>query len=184
MSTCGRNVSSIRNATRLMLVGATVASLWAGPAVAQAETARQIRKQQEALIWTTDYDGLVDGTVGEGTLAAIRRFQSRIGHPVTGRLTSLEEGQLLAEGRTRRTQAGFRQFTDNEAGVSVGIPFGFVKGPTATTWGNHWYSKKKDSLLRRCGSGPKCRLKISSTNSSQSMTGKLHISASLKTIGS
>jgi hypothetical protein len=147
MSTCRRAVSSIRNATRTILIAATVAPLCAGPAFAQSQTAPKIRKQQEALIWTTDYDGLVDGVVGEGTLAAIKKFQARIGHPVTGQLTSLEEVQLLQEGRARRTQAGFRQYTDNDAGVSVGIPLGFVQGPTETKWGNHWYSKKNGLLV-------------------------------------
>jgi hypothetical protein len=147
MSTCGRTVSSIQNATHAILIAATVASLCAGPAFAQSQTAPQIRKQQEALIWTTDYDGLVDGKAGEGTLAAIKTFQARIGHPITGQLTSLEEGQLLQEGRARRAQAGFRQFTDHDAGVSVGIPLGFVQGPTRTKWGNHWYSKKNGLLV-------------------------------------
>lgn len=147
MSTCGRAVSSIQNATHVIRIAATVASLCAGPAFAQSQTAPQIRKQQEALIWMTYYEGLVDGNVGEGTLAAIKKFQARIGHPVTGQLTPLEEGQLLREGRVRRTQAGFKQFTDNDAGVSVGIPLGYVEGPTETKWGNHWYSKKNGLLV-------------------------------------
>jgi peptidoglycan hydrolase-like protein with peptidoglycan-binding domain len=159
MSTCGRIVSSIQSATHTILIAATVASLYAGPAFAQSQTAAQIRKQQEALIWTTDYDGLVDGIVGEGTLAAIKKFQARIGHPVTGQLTSLEEGQLLREGRARRTQAGFRQFTDNDAGVSVGIPLGFVQGPTQTKWGNHWYSKKNGLLVETLRFGTEVSLK-------------------------
>src|SRR6478672_6026878 len=149
MSTCGRKVPDlcsarrgIRNATRVMLLGATVASLWAGPALAQSPTVSQIRKQQEALVWTTDYEGLVDGKAGSGTLEAIKKFQARIGHPVTGQLTSSEEIQLIQEGRARRAHAGFRQFTDTDAGVSVGIPFGLVSGPTATKWGKHWYSKQ------------------------------------------
>ncbi|WP_271591819.1 peptidoglycan-binding domain-containing protein [Bradyrhizobium sp. CCBAU 65884] len=159
MSTCGRTISSIQNATHIILIVATVASLCTGPAFAQSQTASQIRKQQEALIWTTDYEGLVDGKIGEGTLAAIKKFQARIGHPATGQLTSLEEGQLLQEGRARRTQAGFRQLTDNEAGVSVGIPLGLVQGPTETKWGNHWYSKKNGLLVETLRFGTEVSLK-------------------------
>src|SRR5690348_11846225 len=127
MSTCGRTVLGPQNGPGARLIAAIVATIYAGSACAQSQTVSQIRKQQEALIWTTDYDGLVDGNIGEGTRAAIRKFQARIEHPVTGQLTSMEEDQLLREGRSRRTQAGFKQFTDKDAGVSVGIPMGLVQ---------------------------------------------------------
>ena len=159
MSTCGRTVSCIQNAASAILITATIATLYAGPAFAQSQTVSQIRKLQEALIWTTEYEGLVDGNVGEGTLAAIKKFQARIGHPVTGQLTSLEEDQLLREGRARRTRAGFRQFTDNDAGVSVGIPLGLVQGPTETKWGNHWYSKRNGLLVETLRFGTEVSLK-------------------------
>ncbi|MET3910992.1 hypothetical protein ABID59_005354 [Bradyrhizobium sp. S3.3.6] len=159
MSTCGRTVSSIQNAASAILITATIATLYAGSAFAQSQTVSQVRKQQEALIWTTDYEGLVDGKAGEGTLGAIGKFQARIGHPVTGQLTSAEEDQLLRDGRARRTQAGFRQFTDNDAGVSVGIPLGLVQGPVETKWGNQWYSRSNGLLVETLRFGTEVSLK-------------------------
>ncbi len=54
--------------------GATV-YLIAAPAFSQSPTESQIRVQQEMLIWTTDYEGLIDGKVGPETQKAINKFK-------------------------------------------------------------------------------------------------------------
>ena len=102
----------------------------------------QIRKLQEALIWTTDYEGLVDGKLGPGTVEAISKFQARIGNTVTGHLSSDEYIKLVKLGTANRAAMGFKQFTDDFAGVSVGIPLSLVSGPSLTKWGKHWDSKQ------------------------------------------
>jgi peptidoglycan hydrolase-like protein with peptidoglycan-binding domain len=52
------------------------------------------RQIQEALRRLDYYRGPVDGVLGRGTRAAIRRFQQRIGAQTTGRLTA-EQANLL-----------------------------------------------------------------------------------------
>jgi serine protease Do len=116
-----------------------VACLSAGPALGQTES--QIRRQQEMLIWTTDYEGRIDGKAGPGTIEAIKKFQARLGNPTTGRLTPAEEEALSREGGSKKNRAGWEQITDSRAGVSVGLPLHFVSGPTDTKWGKHWYSR-------------------------------------------
>jgi putative peptidoglycan binding protein len=106
---------------------------------AQAAPTSQILQQQEMLIWTTDYEGTVDGIIGPETIKAIRQFQTRLGNPPTGQLTQAEESDLNQQGAAAKRRAGFRQIVDDVAGVSVGIPLNFVATPPRSTkWGKHW----------------------------------------------
>ena len=122
------------------LCGAT-AYLIIAPALSQSLTDRQIRLQQEMLIWTTDYEGLIDGRVGPETVKAINKFQARIGHAATGILTPEEIKALVKQGSSKRDRAGFQQIIDNDAGVTVGIPLNLVSAPARTKWGKQWYGK-------------------------------------------
>jgi Putative peptidoglycan binding domain len=65
------------------------------PLPAEAGMSAADRRQiQEALRRLDYYRGPVDGVLGRGTRAAIRRFQQRIGAQTTGRLTA-EQANLL-----------------------------------------------------------------------------------------
>ena len=113
--------------------------LCAWPAAAQDQY--QLRHQQEMLTWTTHYEGLIDGRPGAETNKAIERFRKSIGSTATGPLTPAEIKELDKQGGAKRTRAGFRQITDNVAGVSVGVPLSYVTETKATKWGKHWYGK-------------------------------------------
>jgi peptidoglycan hydrolase-like protein with peptidoglycan-binding domain len=104
---------------------------------------KAIRIQQEALIWTTDYEGLVDGKMGGETTKAIKKFQSRLGNAPTGTLTSPELEALVKDGFAKRTAAGFRQYTDHKSGVSVGIPENLLPAPKDVSWGKSWDNSQK-----------------------------------------
>src|SRR5258708_3736074 len=133
---------SLGKLIRLAFAGGAALCLGLAPAHPESLNDVQIRKLQEALIWTTDYEGLVDGKSGPGTLEAISKFQARIGNPVTGQLSPAEFIKLIKLGTANRASVGFAQFTDNDDGVAVGVPLGLVSGPTTTKWGKHWYSKQ------------------------------------------
>jgi hypothetical protein len=132
----------VATAPRLVacLFGLT-ASLSIAPALSQTLAESEIRRQQEMLIWTTEYEGLIDGVLGPETIKAINKFQARIGHTVTGRLTLEEMKELKKQGTTKREWAGFTEIIDHDAGVAVGVPKHLVSGPTRTKWGNQWYGK-------------------------------------------
>ena len=100
------------------------------------------RIQQEALIWTTDYEGRIDGKSGDETIKAVKKFQARLGHPQTGTLSDDELVKLIKDGFAKRDAVGFQQLTDTKAGVSVGIPKKLLPGPTEKSWGKSWYSKQ------------------------------------------
>lgn len=111
-------------------------------ATADAPTEQGVRIQQEALVWTTDYEGLIDGKSGDGTIDAIKKFQARMGHPPSGALSDDELVSLIKEGFAKRDAVGFKQLTDATAGVSLGIPQNLLPRPTEKTWGKSWYSKQ------------------------------------------
>jgi hypothetical protein len=112
------------------------------PALSQTAEERKVRLHQEMLIWTTDYEGLIDGRIGQETTKAINKFQGeKLKNPQTGVLTPAEEAELIRRGRSNKERAGFEPITDNDAGVSIGLPRNFVSGPTKTKWGKHWYGR-------------------------------------------
>jgi hypothetical protein len=115
------------------------AQLPTSAALGQSE--QQIRRWQDMLIWTTDYEGLIDGKIGPETIKAINKFQERLKNPQTGRLTAAEEEDLRREGSRNKAEFGFEQITDTLAGVSVGLPRKLVSGPSTTKWGKHWYGR-------------------------------------------
>lgn len=111
-------------------------------AATDAPTEQGIRIQQEALIWTTDYEGLIDGRSGDETVKAIKKFQTRSGHSQTGTLTDDELVRLIKEGFAKRDAVDFKQHTDRTAAVSVGIPQKLLPNPVEKSWGKSWYSKQ------------------------------------------
>jgi hypothetical protein len=108
---------------------------------AQSQTEEKTRQYQEMLIWLCDYDGIIDGRLGSGTRQAIRKFQSDLGHPATGTLSSQEAAVLIKQGTRKRDAVNFSTVTDLDAGVSVGIPRALVPIKTKTKWGTSWHAE-------------------------------------------
>lgn len=116
--------------------------LFSSSAIGDVPTEKGIRVQQEALIWTTDYEGLIDGKMGDETVKAVKRFQARLGNAQTGTLTEAELEKLVKQGFAKRASVGFKQYTDHKAGVSVGIPENLLPSPRDVPWGRSWYNRQ------------------------------------------
>jgi peptidoglycan hydrolase-like protein with peptidoglycan-binding domain len=116
----------------------SVALLVLSAAQALALSAGKVQTYQEMLIWTGDYDGMIDGNLGAGTLQAIRRFQERNHREPSGDLTDKEAALLLQQGRSRKQAVGFGPYRDIDAGVTIGIPSRLVASPTKSKWGTSW----------------------------------------------
>jgi Putative peptidoglycan binding domain len=112
---------------------------------AYARSDADVREIQDMLVWTGDYGGIVDGVIGTGTEEAIKAFQKRINHPVSGALTTAETGRLREAGTAKKRAVGFQQVDDHVAGVSVGMPLKLLAGPVKKTWGQNW-SAADDSI--------------------------------------
>lgn len=113
--------------------------------VAHARSDPDVREEQEMLVWTGDYEGTVDGVSGTGTEEAIRAFQKRISHPVSGTLTKAETGLLRQAGTAKKRAVGFQQVDDHITGVSIGMPLKLIGSPVKKTWGQNW-SAADDSI--------------------------------------
>lgn len=124
----GRIASGIFAATPLAHGGVDDA----GPASPDALGAAMARERswslpvrrglQNALVWTGDYNGVVDGEFGPRTRAAIRSFQRGLGAHATGYLTEGEIARLEAARIAAVGAAGFRVVEDHETGIRVGLP--------------------------------------------------------------
>ena len=96
---------------------------------------------QELLIWAGDYEGLVDGVRGAGTINAIRAFQKRTGSAPTGQLSAKQLVELQRISARRRAAAGFDIVTDPLTGIRIGIPTKLIAHQGAGTRGTEWRSK-------------------------------------------
>ena len=82
---------------------------------------------QNALVWSGDYKGRLDGDFGDLTRSAIRRFQSRLGVPATGYLTEQQINALEQIRVDAVRVAGFELVDDRETGIRVGLPLGMFR---------------------------------------------------------
>ncbi len=89
---------------------------------------REVRTSiQEALMWVGDYRGKLDGNLSGPARIAIRRFQGRIGVPVTGYLT-IDELVILRDQRAEAFNAtGFRRVHEDLLGIHVGLPMTLLR---------------------------------------------------------
>jgi peptidoglycan hydrolase-like protein with peptidoglycan-binding domain len=81
---------------------------------------------QEALIWTGDYAGVIDGTFGPRTFAAIVSHQIRERLPQNGILLTEDIDELLTIAEAEREAVGFALVDDPRTGVRIGIPLGLM----------------------------------------------------------
>jgi peptidoglycan hydrolase-like protein with peptidoglycan-binding domain len=102
------------------------------------QEASKVQAYQEMLIWTGDYDGMIDGKLGAGTLQAIKNFQKRNLDNPSGDLSDQEATLLAQLGRSRKQAVGFAPYRDTEAGVTVGIPTKLLANPKKSKWGTNW----------------------------------------------
>ena len=93
---------------------------------------------QSDLIWTSDYNGLLNGEFSERLAEAVKSFQKRQNNKPTGLLTPQERTALSAASRPRRTEVGWRLVEDPTTGGRVGLPGAFATqsgpGATGTIW--------------------------------------------------
>ena len=76
---------------------------------------------QNALIWSGDYRGRIDGDFGRLTREAVMGFQNRLGHTPTGYLTQAEIAELESRRVSAQQRAGYRVVDDYQSGIRVGL---------------------------------------------------------------
>jgi hypothetical protein len=100
------------------------------------------RAIQSDLIWTGDYNGLIESDFGDNAVAAVKAFQRRNGGKETGILNSDERAKLAASARTKQQNAGWRLVTDSATGAYLGLPGKFVPQTEPGSSGTYWHSSR------------------------------------------
>jgi peptidoglycan hydrolase-like protein with peptidoglycan-binding domain len=97
---------------------------------------------QSDLVWTGDYNGLVNGEFAERAVAAVKAFQKRNGGKETGVLNQPERAALAAAARPKQEAVGWRMLEDGASGVRIGIPGKLVPQQSTLIGGTRWASAR------------------------------------------
>lgn len=84
---------------------------------------------QDALVWTGDYSGPLDGAFGRGSFNAIQAFERRARLTVDGILTAPERAALIAAGDNGKKAERFRVGVERAAGLTLGVPLARFAAP-------------------------------------------------------
>ena len=98
------------------------------------------RAIQEALIWTGDYKGAVDGGYGRGTRTAMIAWARRMGLPDEGLLDTRARATLLAAANGAKAAVGFAATPDPKSGAAVALPLKILTRRIDTKTGSRWLS--------------------------------------------
>ena len=98
------------------------------------------RALQEALIWTGDYKGTVDGGYGRGTRTAIIAYARRVGLPDDGLFDTRARASLLAAANGAKAAVGFVAATDPQSGAALALPLKILTRRIDTKTGSRWLS--------------------------------------------
>jgi len=93
---------------------------------------------QHLLVFTGDYDTIVDGAFGPNTYDALISFQKHRDYPQDGVLGDDQMQILLRDGLDLANRVGFEVRDDRAAGLSLGIPVKLFEPPAQTRRGNLW----------------------------------------------
>jgi hypothetical protein len=92
------------------------------------------RAVQEALIWTGDYKGGLDGVFGRGARDGLLAYAGRA-RIAPESVLGPGRANLLAAGAQRREGVGFRQIVEARSGASIGLPTGVLRRRTDASSG-------------------------------------------------
>lgn len=119
--------------------GAQPAAAGLSEAYAALPFAERIALQSD-LIWTGDYNGLLDGAFSDRLVEAVKSYQKRNKNKVTGILGAQEREALAAAVRPIQTEVGWRLVEDPATGARVGIPTALATQSLPGTSGTRWSS--------------------------------------------
>jgi len=96
---------------------------------------------QDALIWTTSYSGIADGTFGRQTFDAVVSFQANAQIAPTGILSPKERAVIADLAKRAKDAVGFTVLDDPRSGVRIGVPTKFLpKQDVNPNGGSRWQS--------------------------------------------
>jgi peptidoglycan hydrolase-like protein with peptidoglycan-binding domain len=95
---------------------------------------------QSDLVWTGDYNGLIDGEFSDRLVAAVKAFQKRNKTKDTGVLNPQERAALTASAKPLQDEVGWRLVADPVTGARLGLPGKLATETRPNNSGTHWAS--------------------------------------------
>jgi len=80
------------------------------------------RAIQDALVWSGQYVGVVDGVFGKRTRDSILAWQASVKAPASGLVDAAQLAALTGAAQKARAALRFQVFTDEKTGVRIGAP--------------------------------------------------------------
>jgi hypothetical protein len=99
---------------------------------------------QSDLVWTGDYNGLINGEFGDRAIAAVKAFQKRKGGKETGVLNQPERAALGAAAKPKQDAVGWRVVDDVATGARIGVPSKLVPQTSTIAGGMRWASSRNE----------------------------------------
>jgi hypothetical protein len=99
---------------------------------------------QSDLVWTGDYNGLINGEFSDRAIAAVKAFQKRSGAKETGVLNQPERAALAAAAKPKQDAVGWRMVDDMATGARVGIPTKLMPQASHVVGGMRWQSSRAE----------------------------------------
>ncbi len=99
---------------------------------------------QSDLVWTGDYNGLINGEFTDRAIAAVKAFQKRNGGKDTGVLNQPERAALGAAAKPKQEAVGWRTVDDIATGARVGIPSKLMPQQSQVIGGMRWQSSRAE----------------------------------------
>ena len=103
---------------------------------------------QNDLVWTGDYNGLINGEFGERAIAAVKAFQKRNGGKETGVLNQPERAALAAAAKPKQEAVGWRMVRISSTGARIGIPAKLMPNTQVSGGISKWTSSRGEVLGR------------------------------------
>src|SRR3954471_19800969 len=100
---------------------------------------------QNDLVWTADYNGLINGDFGERAIAAVKAFQKRSGGKETGVLNQPERAALAASAKPKQDAVGWRTVQDLVTGARLGIPSKLMPNTQVSGGISKWTSSRGEA---------------------------------------
>jgi peptidoglycan hydrolase-like protein with peptidoglycan-binding domain len=116
--------------------------------VAKAMSETERIALQSDLAWAGHYNGVVDGEVGERTIAAIKAFQKSVRGKDTGVLNPQEREVLRGVARKLQRDVGWTLVTDPASGTRLGLPLKRTPRKVADAGLTSWNSPQDTIQIR------------------------------------
>ena len=100
---------------------------------------------QSDLVWTGDYNGLVNGEYSERLVAAVKAFQKRNKTKETGVLNLQERAALAEVAKPKKDEVGWKLLEDSATGARLGLPGKLVPQTSQGKSGTRWASADRKS---------------------------------------